>query len=118
MAEAVKEADCGETAALPGNAAQVRVQAALLAEAADAVGGAALATSGAVVEVVARSHTKSAQYDLATLQAGCPNGVDARLKHLALCDAEFEATFATSKAVFSTLPTWQQQAAKKKHRLF
>ena len=59
-----------------------------------------------------------AQYDLATLRASCPGGVDSGQKHLALCDAEFEATFAMSKAAFSELPMWKQQAAKKKHGLF
>jgi hypothetical protein len=60
----------------------------------------------------------SGTYDLATLQAGCPADIDPTAKHLALSDADFEASFQMSKDDFATLPKWKQTAAKKATRLF
>ena len=57
-------------------------------------------------------------FDLETLQAGCPAGVEPTAKHLALSDADFETVFKASKAEFGTLPAWKQASAKKAVGLF
>ena len=57
-------------------------------------------------------------YDLETLRASCPAGVDPAAKQLALSDADFEATFKMSEDDFAALPKWKQTNAKKAAGIF
>ena len=75
-------------------------------------------STGEPTAAVAAPGSPGATYDLDTLKAGCPAGVDPTAKHLALSDADFEATFKMGKDDFSALPKWKQTGAKKTAGLF
>ena len=70
------------------------------------------------IAAVAAPAACGATYDVDTLKAGCPAGIDPNAKHLALSDAEFEAVFKMGKEDFAALPKWKQTGAKKTAGLF
>ena len=66
----------------------------------------------------AEPSTTGTTFSLAILQAGCPAGVDASAKELALDEVEFEAALGHTKEAFLKLPKWKRDAAKRKAKIF
>jgi len=127
-ADAAAEAEAKAAAEAEAKAAvEAGAKAAAEAGAKAAAEAGAKAAAEAEVKVAAEAEaggsggggeSSAGAFDLKTLQAGCPAGVSAAAKHLALSDADFEATFKMGKVAFGALPKWKQISAKKAAGLF